>query len=117
MVQSEEHEEVRKADSLPLTLPPVHTDIHTAARLELAGRAVQIPGVEVFLRGDRVTVFIPSLRGPEADTVFALEGEIYRAYPGARLNLEVDEIQDAAAAARAMDQRRGDTTFSGVIST
>jgi len=70
-------------------LSPARTDVHTAARLEFAGRAVQLPGVEVLLDGNTLTAIVPGLRSPAADAVFALEGELYSAHPNARLNLEV----------------------------
>lgn len=79
-------------------LPPSRADLRTTARLEFAGRAVQLPGVEVLLRGDRLTVFVPELRSPAADAVFAIEGEVYAAYPGACLNLEVEAASAALSA-------------------
>ncbi|MGV3724242.1 MAG: hypothetical protein ACO1SX_25385 [Actinomycetota bacterium] len=99
MLDAADADSVREDAACEWKLPPSRADVHTTARLEFAGRAVQLPGVEVLLHGDRLTVFVPGLRSPAADAVFAIEGEVYAAYPSACLNLEVEAASAALSAA------------------
>ena len=41
-----------------------------------------------------VLVVLPSLRGPVADQVIDLEGEVRHAYPGSRLEIEIKSLAE-----------------------
>jgi hypothetical protein len=69
------------------------------AKTRFLEEVVRIPEVvQVVTHGGETTaersilVFVPSLESETAQTVFALQGQILREYPGARLDVEVDGL-------------------------
>ena len=65
---------------------------------------VSIPGVvQVVTYGESVSaepsvvVYVPSLASAPAEAVFALQGRVLRDFPGVRLSVEVDGLEELGA--------------------